>query len=115
MNKQEILEAFKKAEIDWSSLIENRFETRTNIGLCHYFEKMFYRSEVLELSKYWICYKTVEGRSSDLCFHFHSNGSNCFGRQQRLDAIRKVINYLEQPTWILRIFNKYFTWKSKKF
>lgn len=81
MEKKEILKAFKQAEIDW---IENNL---LYYGLCFYFEDEL-NIDRIEIIKYlkplWLKYATTPFRM----FHFKST-------QERLEAIRKVINDLE--------------------
>ncbi len=89
MTKEEILQAFKKAEkrytITWLDYIF-KTEKSLNYGLCHYFlyDLGFHRYELHEyLTPYWIKYRTREGK-----YHFNNN-------RERLKAIKKVIKDLE--------------------
>lgn len=87
MEKKEILQAFKQAEIDWSKPIEEIFENNTYSGLCWYFEKEQCINPSLVhyfLKPLW---KKFITKNHGL-YHFYNN-------QERLEAIRKVINELE--------------------
>ena len=81
MNKKEILQAFKQAEIDYSKSIKYK-------GLCCYFV-LGQSITVLLLHEFliplWFKYSTQRGS----IYHFKNN-------QERLDAIRKVISDLEK-------------------
>lgn len=108
--KVEVFEAFKQAEIDWSMPIEQCKKNYSDGGLCYYFQMKGYSYlGVRCLSKYWLKYRSTETHKK---FHFYSNGSDFYGRQERLDAVRKVIKDLEQPNWIQKFLNKYFRWKK---
>jgi hypothetical protein len=52
--------------------------------------------DVKTLSKYWKAYKTEQ-----FCRHYDFVGYGCdsVGRQERLEAIRKVIQDLEKSWW----------------
>lgn len=80
MTKRRILNAFKKAEIDYSK--------EKSVGcLCFYFllEQDFTNKQVEDfLMPLWIKYSTTPKGA----FHFHN-------QQERLEAIRKVIHELE--------------------
>lgn len=82
MEKKEILEAFKQAEIDWS---KNNLDS----SFCFYFvlsQNLSFRNQVEKfLQPLWFKYRTVKNSA----FHFNN-------RQERLKAIRKVINELEK-------------------
>lgn len=92
MDKQEILEAFKKAEIDWSKPIQDCLKDHTDKGLCSYFRKKMYSDiQITTLSTYWQEYKTTTFNLWD----FYSRGLSFLGKEERLDAIRKVIKDLE--------------------
>lgn len=87
MNKQEILEAFKKAEIDWSRPTLTDFQFRTHSGLCYYFavQQDISLNFIIDfLQPLWIKFKTT----STCSYHFEN-------RQERLEAIRNVIKDLE--------------------
>lgn len=80
MEKQEILKAFKQAEVDWCKPIKYK-------GLCSYF--VLHQNIRLYLLydfliPLWLKYSTEK----DSLYHFKNN-------EQRLDAIRKVIKDLE--------------------
>lgn len=82
MEKKEILQAFKQAEIDWS---ENYYGD--NIGLCTYFKCIKFKTQYAVdeyLKPFWFKFATRPNR----VFHFRN-------QEERLDAIRKVINELE--------------------
>jgi hypothetical protein len=109
-HKVEVFEAFKQAEIDWSMPIEQCKKNYSDGGLCYYFEKKGYSYlGVRCLSKYWLKYSSTAIGNT---YHFYSRGCTFSGRQERLDAIRKVIQDLEEPTWIQKFLNKYFKWKK---
>jgi hypothetical protein len=96
MNKQKILKAFKQAEIDWSKPIIHCYKNDTDYGLCNYFQMKGYSiKDTKIISKYWQKYRTT-GRDS---YHFYSRGREYQGRQERLEAIRKVIKDLEKSWW----------------
>jgi hypothetical protein len=86
MDKQEILEAFKKAEIDWSKPTNQSVEFKTYSGLCLYFfsQQDIALEFVIEfLQPLWIIFRT-----NNTDYHFNT-------RQERLEAIRNVIKDLE--------------------
>lgn len=95
MNKQEILKAFRQAEKDWSEPIIDCYKNDTHLGLCNYFQMKGYFQKTVSLSKYWRKYKTEYFGVYD----FYMTGSYISGRQERLEAIRKVIQDLEKSWW----------------
>jgi hypothetical protein len=87
MEKKEILQAFKQAEIDWNKEYNTKTNKYVNWGLCRYFGWKFDFTENdirFYLQPYWLKYATIP----DLPFHFRN-------KEERLEAIRKVINELE--------------------
>jgi hypothetical protein len=86
MEKKEILQAFKQAEIDWSKDYNTETNKYVNWGLCRYFGGRFDfdTNEINFLKHFWLKYATTP----DNKFHFNN-------RKERLEAIRKVINELE--------------------
>jgi hypothetical protein len=88
MEKKEILEVFKQAEIDWSKEYNRETNKYVDWGLCRYFGWQFDFTENdirFHLQPYLFKYVTTPDRA----FHFNN-------RQERLEAIRKVINELEK-------------------
>jgi hypothetical protein len=87
MEKKEILKAFKQAEIDWIDYVkEYEYEYRL-YGFCTYFLfELRINKQVSDkhLKPYWLKYATTP----DGLWLFR-------GTQERLEAIRKVINELE--------------------
>lgn len=111
MNRRKILDAYKQAEIDWSKPQCECHENNTHIGLCLYFSRKGYHGKLFsEIQKCWLKYATKNPNKHT--YHFYFRGYTEKGREQRLDAIRKVIKDLEQPTWIQKFLNKYFKWKK---
>ncbi len=87
MTKEQILEAFKKAEIDWSKPRLTNFQFKTYTGLCYYFvvQQDVSLDFVIDfLQPLWIKFKTTINSN----YHFEN-------RQERLEAIRNVIKDLE--------------------
>lgn len=94
MTKQEIIKAFEQAEKDWSKKKKwwNFYmpkHNETDCGFCAYFIlKHNIDSYVIEghLEPLWIKYRTTEHFK---VYHFNN-------REERLEAIRKVLNDLRQ-------------------
>jgi hypothetical protein len=86
MDKKEILEAFKQAEIDWIDYVNE--DAYRLYGFCAYFLfNLRINKQVFDkyLKPYWFKYATTPGG----LWHFRNT-------QERLEAIRKVINELEK-------------------
>lgn len=90
MEKKDILQAFKQAEIDWNESIDKRYDNNTCFGLCYYFTSKY--CTMKPFKKYWIKHSI---KPKDF-YHFESFGKYEQGRQERLKAIRKVIKELEK-------------------
>ena len=89
MTKQEMLDAFIQAEKDWSEPSKTSIEKHTNWGLCWYFigKQNLKDEQMYNLKIYWIKYRTTYVST----MHFRGFGWQEQGRQERLEAIRKVI------------------------
>jgi hypothetical protein len=86
MNKKGILAVLRRAEKHWSRpvwLCKILGWNHTRHGLCWYFTEITNSDCYLSLNQLWLPYRTKMG-----VFHFHT-------REERLEAIRKVIKDLE--------------------
>ena len=91
MSKQEIVQAFTQAEIDFSNPMNSTNDIGSrDISLCSYFrncQDLDYHQIHKILEPLWLKYRTI---NKYMGFYVFNN------RKERLDAIRKVITDLEK-------------------
>lgn len=93
MTNKEILTAFQQAEKDWKRPFSNYDNFDTAFGLCNYFSiKLSYSQDNIEkyLRPLWRKYSTWDG----FMYDFKYSGSHAQGREERLTAVRMVIDDL---------------------
>jgi hypothetical protein len=93
MTKQEILTAFQQAEKDWKRPFSNYDNFDTAFGLCNYFAiNQRYSQDNIEkyLRPLWKKYAT----KASFMYDFYLSGTLPQGREERLTAIRMVIDDL---------------------
>lgn len=95
MTRQQELQLYKKALIDWEKPIDQAEQTGTAKGFCWYFDckrlGYFYNSFQRSLPTLYNQRLTM----NEDHFHYLKNGKNKECRQQRVTALKNAIEILE--------------------
>lgn len=112
-SKEEELEIYKKALIDWERPVEEALESKTYSGFCTYFAVLF-RHNGSNFHRFLpALWKQGINNSKKADFlHYSTAGKEQIGREERVSALKSAIKELEEEAQrkIMSVFEYEGSW-----